>query len=249
MTAMGHHSISRPQRAATVAGVVAGHLILLLLLLTMSGPPIPLAPENRPLETFDVSLPPPPPPNPPSIPTPARRKPEPEGAAAPPARKAEATPVNRVAPVVALPPVAPIVTAQTPGAGAAPAAGAAPVDGPGSGAGGTGSGTGSGSAGSGPGGGGGAASRPSLVSRPLTQRDFSPASRRGWPAGRRVLVTFDVGIDGRASDCKVFQSIGDPDIDRETCALVTRRLRFRPARGADGRPVVARYGYAQVAQF
>jgi protein TonB len=64
-----------------------------------------------------------------------------------------------------------------------------------------------------------------------------------------VLVTFEVQINGRATDCQVFQSIGLPEIDAETCALVTRKLRFRPARDGNGRPVVSRYGYAQVALF
>jgi protein TonB len=75
------------------------------------------------------------------------------------------------------------------------------------------------------------------------------ASRRAWPSGKRVLVTFDVQLDGRASNCQVFQSVGVPSIDAETCALVVRKLRFRPARDTAGRPVVAPYAYAQVALF
>jgi len=64
-----------------------------------------------------------------------------------------------------------------------------------------------------------------------------------------VLVIFNVQLNGRATDCRVYQSIGVPSIDAETCALVTRKLRFRPARDERGRPYVERYAYAQVALF
>ena len=244
---MKRTTLSRRDRAGAIALVALVHA-------GVSGGRLAMVPSlsitdrlQQPLEIFDVALPEPPPP--PPVVIESRAAPKEEGAAAPPARKAEASPVKRVEPVVKLPPPpSPVTAAPTPGTGSAPSAGAAPVDGPGSGAGGQGSGTGSGGAGSGPGG-GGEGSRPSLASRPLTQRDFSSASRRAWPSGKRVLVTFDVQVNGRATDCKVFQSIGVPSIDAETCALVTRKLRFRPARDAAGRPVVARYGYAQVALF
>ena len=251
---MHRSSLSLRDRAGALLLVALLHVGIVAGLLALGGQlPLPAAIE-RPLEVFDVLLPPPPSPPPPRRPriAEARTAPKKEGAAAPPARKADASPIVRPEPVVVLPPRPPIVTtAPLPATGSAPIAGAAPIDGPGSGAGGQGSGSGSGSAGSGPGGGGdgGAATRPGLASRPLTARDFSSASRRSWPSGKRVLVTFEVQVNGRASDCKVFQSVGIPSIDAETCALVIRKLRFRPARDTQGRPVVARYGYAQVALF
>lgn len=250
---MHRSTLSSRDRVGAILLVALLHAGIIAGLLTLGGHvPVPAAVE-QPLEVFDVLLPPPPPPAPPPPPVvQSRAAPKKEGAAAPPARKAQASPIKRPEPVVKLPaPPPPVIAAPLPGTGSAPSAGAAPVDGPGSGAGGEGSGTGSGGSGSGPGGGGdgGAATRPSLASRPLTQRDYSSASRREWPPGKRVLVTFDVQPNGRASDCKVFQSIGIPSIDAETCVLVVRKLRFRPARDASGRPVVARYGYAQVAQF
>ena len=179
------------------------------------------------------------------------RAPEKEGAAGPPARKAEATPIVRPEPRVKLPPRPTVTAAETPGTGAAPKQGAAPVDGAGSGAGGQGSGTGSGSGGSGSGGGGsgGSAERPALLGRALTQRDYSSAARRSWPAGKRVLVSFDVQLNGRASDCRVVQSSGVPSIDDETCRLVTSKLRFRPARDRQGNAMVERYGYLQYPLF
>lgn len=232
--------------AVVHAGVIGG-------LLTMGPSGVTKDSLQESLEIFDVSLlpPPPPPPPPPSV-VESRAAPQEEGAAAPPARKAEASPVERPEPVVRLPPPpTPVTAAPDPGTGSAPSAGAAPIDGPGSGAGGEGNGAGSGSSGAGPGGGGdgGEGTRPSLASRPLTQRDYSSPSRREWPAGGRVLVTFTVEVNGRASDCRVFQSIGNPRIDAETCALVLRKLRFRPARDASGRPVQSRYAYAQSALF
>jgi protein TonB len=241
--------LNRRDRAGAVALVALVHAGVIGGLLTL-GPSVSIHDDlQRPLEVFDVVLPrmPPPP-----VVVESRKPPKDEGAAAPAGRKAQASPIKRIEPIVDLAPPPPaIIIAPTPDIGTAPSAGAAPVEGPGSGAGGQGSGTGSGSGGSGPGGGGegGKGSRPSLASRPLTQRDFSSASRRAWPAGKRVLVTFEVQINGRATDCQVFQSIGLPEIDAETCALVTRKLRFRPARDGNGRPVVSRYGYAQVALF
>lgn len=245
-------TLSYRDRARAFVLVILVHAAVIGGLLMLAPGRSPSGTLQRPLEVFDVVLPEltPPPPKPRVVESRAAQKKE--GASAPPATKAEASPVKRVEPqlVLAAPPP-PIVIAPTPSEGSAPSAGAAPVDGPASGAGGQGNGTGSGGAGSGPGGGGdgGAASRPSLSSRPLTQRDYRSENRRAWPSGQRVLVTFDVLTNGRASDCKVFQSSGVPSIDAETCALVIGKLRFRPARDEDGRPIVARYGYAQVAQF
>jgi protein TonB len=249
---MQRSSLTTKDRAGAIALVALIHAGVIAGLLTLGGAvPVPSVLEE-PLEIFDIELPKPPPPPPPPVVVETKAAPKEEGAAAPPAKKAEASPIQKPEPIVQLPPPPPpVVAAPTPGTGSAPKAGAAPVDGPGSGAGGQGSGTGSGSGGSGSGGGGdgGVATRPSLASRPLTQRDFSSASRRTWPSGGRVLVIFQVQVDGRAADCKVYQSIGNPAIDAETCALVTRKLRFRPARNASGQPVVSRYAYAQSALF
>ena len=243
---------SKKERATAVVGVVLVHAGVLAALLTLGGGPQKVIEAITPLEIFDVLPPPPPPPPPPPVVVETKAAPEEEGAAAPPAKKAEASPVVRPPPkVILVVPPPPVVAAEKPAAGSAPKAGAAPIDGPGSGAGGQGSGTGSGGSGTGPGGGGdgGASNRPSLVSRSLTQRDYSGGSRRGWPKGKRVLVTFAVELNGRASDCKVFTSSGVPAIDAETCRLVLTRLRFRPARDEAGRPVVARYAYMQYPLF
>ncbi|MCJ7420781.1 energy transducer TonB [Sphingomicrobium astaxanthinifaciens] len=79
----------------------------------------------------------------------------------------------------------------------------------------------------------------------LTQRDYPKDIRRRWPVGGAVLVAVRVQVDGRATDCRVNRSIGDPEIDALTCQLVERKVRFNPARDAAGRPYVAWYGYMQ----
>ena len=48
-----------------------------------------------------------------------------------------------------------------------------------------------------------------------------------------------------ATGCRVFESSGNPEIDRETCRLAETRLRFRPAVDEQGRPYVETYGYRQ----
>lgn len=224
------------------AGVIAG-------LLTLAPPNAVSDALQQPLQAFDVLLPPPPaPPPPPAETRPAKRE---EGAAAPPAKKAEASPIKQPDPVVRLDTPPPAVTAApTPAAGTAPNAGASPVAGPGSGAGGQGSGTGSGGTGSGPGGGGDGSggSGPSVVeSTKLTGRDYPRAVLRAWPSHGRVFVAIRVQLDGRATDCRVDRSSGNPVVDQWTCRLVEERVRFRPATDASGRPIVRWYGYIQAA--
>jgi protein TonB len=241
--------VTSKDRAGALAAVLLVHASILAALLTLGQSTNLVRSEGSPpIDLFEISPEVPPPPEPVRVET--RKSPQKEGAAALPARKAEATPVAAPKPRVDVRPKSPVVAAETPRQGAAPTQGAAPIDGPGTGAGGQGSGTGSGSGGSGTGGGGaGSAERPALVSRSLTQRDYSRESRRGWPAGKRVLVSFDVQLNGRATDCRVVQSSGVPAIDAETCRLVTSKLRFRPARDRHGSPVVERYGYLQFPLF
>jgi protein TonB len=115
--------------------------------------------------------------------------------------------------------------------------------GEGSGAGGTGAGTGSGAGGSGQG--GGIATRPSVQSGSLDQaRDFPvPPGGRQTRFGKSVTVYFTVTTDGRARDCSVARSAVDADSAARVCPLVIEKIRFNPARRADGTPVEARYGY------
>ncbi len=236
-------------KGGAMAAVLAVHGALLFALLNISGH-IDLPDPQSAIRMFDIiEVPPPPPPPPP----PAQQRVEQakpkqkEGGSAPKNIKSEATPVVAPKPVVVIPPVPQIASSETPRQGTAPTQGASDVRGPGTGAGGSGTGTGSGAGGSGPGGGGGGgiAVRAQKLSPSLTMRDYPPHLRRRFPRGAGVLVTFTVLTNGRVTNCKVFQSSGDAEVDNMTCALVTSRFVYRPALNARGEPVVSNAGYRQ----
>ncbi|WAT17477.1 hypothetical protein OZN62_11185 [Aurantiacibacter sp. MUD11] len=115
--------------------------------------------------------------------------------------------------------------------------------GEGTGAGGTGDGTGSGRRGQGQG--GAVAVGPSVRSGELNEaRDFPvPEGGRATRLGKSVTVHFTVTTDGRARDCTVASSQVDAATTARVCPLVIERIRFNPARTAEGTPVEARYGY------
>ena len=52
-------------------------------------------------------------------------------------------------------------------------------------------------------------------------------------------LRFIVGTNGRVTDCAVTRSSGNAELDTATCRLIKRRLRYRPARDAQGRPIPA----------
>jgi periplasmic protein TonB len=173
------------------------------------------------LETFDIRMPEVPPPPPP--PPPQREQEEAGSPAAP-----RASPIVAPQPEVQLPTDQTIAAASEPGTGAASTAGQ----------GGTGTGTGAGGAGMGVGAGAGAgtAGRPARLIRNLTNADYRPLTgdriRRGSAA---LALRVDQG--GRVDSCRVIRSSGDTTVDSGICPLVTQRLRFDPARDAQGRPV------------
>jgi protein TonB len=209
------------KRAIGLSVAVAINALLLALLLTLSHG-LSAPPPGRPgLTTFDVT--PPPPPSPPPDTRPA-------GAAAPPSRGAtEApSPPNPPRPLPSPTPAQPAIDAGTHSASGAGAAA-------GSGAGQGGQGSGSGSGGSGAGAGAGV-TPPVHVSGALTNADYA---RSGVPRGTNgtVFIAFRVRSDGRVDRCRVVRSSGNATIDRETCRLVERRFRFRPARDAAGRAI------------
>ena len=250
------------ERAGPLAAVVLLHLAVGYAVLNLSGARDVIA-ESGDLSIFDVIVPPPPPDEPPPPPPPpqaAEQKPKPqqaapedEGAAAPVNIRSKATPVVAPKPRIVVPAPSPVVAAVAPGTGAAATQGAGEIVGPGTGAGGMGNGTGSGGTGGGSGGGGsggagggGPPSRPQVVeATKLTSRDYPPGALRAWPRGGRVFVAVRVQLDGRATDCKINRSSGNPAIDADTCRLVMAKVRFIPARNERGRPYVDWYGYVQ----
>jgi len=237
--------LSRRDRAGPVMAVVLIHLALGAMLLGMAGNLAPAAFETA-LKTFDVreSPPPPiPPPPPKTNPKPSSAKPN---APAPPAKKAEATPIVAPKPAILLPVKPPLAAAPVPGQATAPSQGASTA-GPGTGAGGVGSGTGGGGTGAGNGGDGGdgIASRPRPRFRPLDPRGFPRALVEPLANGARVLIIFTVQVSGRISDCIVRESSRSPPLDAMMCQVAINRFRYDPARRADGTPVVAKAAYLQ----
>ncbi len=136
-----------------------------------------------------------------------------------------------------LPVPPPLPAAPIAGTGTAPNPGAATVDGPGTGRGGEGEGLGAGRSGNGTGGGGagGVAEEPEYVSGDILNSDLP----RGLDLGRTRFVAFRVliGRDGRIRECRIARSSGLSILDQATCGAAARRLRYRPARNAAGRPV------------
>lgn len=93
----------------------------------------------------------------------------------------------------------------------------------------------------------GAARGPSVRSGRIdSARDFpAPPGGRQQRAGTRVTIAFTVGVDGRARDCIIAEPGPDPATNARVCALVIERIRFNPARNAQGEAVSARYGWRQ----
>jgi protein TonB len=231
-------------KGGAIAAVIAIHAGLLFALLHLSGT-IDLTDPQATLRVFDVSAVKPPPP--PQQHQPKPKPMEKEGGSAPKNIKSEANPVVAPKPRIETAPIQPIAATETPRQGTAPTQGASNVHGPGTGAGGTGTGTGSGSGGTGPGGGGdgGIAARAQLLTPSLRSRDYPRELRERLAQGRAPFVIFTVLPNGRVSNCRTFQSSGDPALDTITCALVTNRFVYRPAYNRRGEPVSSQMAYRQ----
>lgn len=190
--------------------------------------------EATSLVTVTVYTPPPAEPSPDPIPTPD------EGAAGDAGEEAKAK-------EVAVPPKPkPKQTAAPEAASTGDAnASGAREQGEGTGAGGPGEGTGSGRGGQGAG--GIPVTKPVKIAGDINDaRDFPvPEGGRQVRRGTEVVVYMTVGVDGRASDCRVTQPSPDPEADRIVCRLAVERFRFKPAIDANGDPAPATYGWRQ----
>lgn len=175
-----------------------------------------------------------PPPKPPVADRPARKTgaPDPKGAASAPNLRSRATPVQ--APPIDPPKPAPVVAAPIASDDGDTTSGASDRVGPGTGAGGSGNGTGSGDGGDGSGGGGGGTPPVQIAGR-IRDSDY-PRQAGTLGIGGAVEVRYAIDPDGRARDCVILASSGNPTLDAATCTLIERRFRFRPSRGPDGRP-------------
>lgn len=215
--------VGRDTRAKAIAAVVAVHVALAGVILSGLNVEMVSKAVER-LKTFDIA-PPPPPPQPPPRPAPRPKQMKKEAGA--PARKAEPSPV--VAPTTPLPVRSPLPAAKVAGTGNASTSGAAA----------SGSGTGAGGAGNGLGGGGnGDFSRytPARLVRNLSHGDYRSITGGVMPAGSADAAIV-IAPDGSVSGCRLIRSSGAPDVDARLCPLIVRRLWFRPAMDANGRPI------------
>jgi protein TonB len=224
---MGHYSTAEtPDRLKAILAVAGVHVALGAVILTGLDVNIVSKAVER-LQTFDIAIPEPPPPPPPPPPQQrSSRAKEDEGAAG---KKADPTPVVAPKPKIEVPAKSPIVAAPVPGTGSAASAGAA-ASGTGTGAGGSGSGRGGGGSGDFSG------FTPAFLVRNLNRGDYRPLAAGRLPRGS-ASVSLTVDTSGAPTNCRVVRSSGDSAVDGGLCPLVTRRLRFRPARDASGKPV------------
>lgn len=60
----------------------------------------------------------------------------------------------------------------------------------------------------------------------------------------KARFRLDIAADGRVTGCTITASSGHAALDQATCALVSKRARFQPARGSEGEPVAGSYSNA-----
>ena len=226
-------------RARSLFGVVLVHAVLAYALIAGLGYRFAL-PDSDELKTFDVIAEvPPPPAEEPAQP----RVQAPEGAAAPPNRKAEPAPVVAPAPRIRIEVAQQVGAAPVAGSGADADAGAAALPGPGTGAGGAGAGLGSGNRGSGAGD-GAIATRARLLRGRIDDGDYPRTAYRARIGGT-VIARLRIAADGRVGDCTVTRSSGNAALDETTCRLIRQRFRYEPARDAAGNAVSSETGWRQ----
>lgn len=208
-------------RAKAIIAVVAVHMAIGALLLARPGLP-PADPGDRPPVLIEIEDLPPPPPQP--EPEPGRARDE-EGAAG---KKGDPTSVVAPRPRIDIPAARPLPAAPIAGTGNSSSSGAARA-GSGPGAGGTGSGL------------GGGGTPPRWVRGGLRDSDY-PRSALRQHIGGTVRIRFTVFPNGRIGNCRIIGSSGSGVLDSETCRLLTKRLRFRPATDGAGRPIESELG-------
>lgn len=72
------------------------------------------------------------------------------------------------------------------------------------------------------------------LSELITEHDYPVEAVDAEQEGR-VGIRVQVDPQGRVSSCTVASSSGSPSLDKASCALVTERARYQPARDAQGR--------------
>jgi periplasmic protein TonB len=226
-----YRSTAKEDRAKALAGVLLVDVALGAIILTGLNVRIVQHAVDQ-LKTFDIREPPPPPPQPPPPQQRSERAREEEGAAG---KKAEPSPIVAPKPKIVLPAKPPVPAAPVAGTGSATRLGASTA----------GTGTGAGGSGSGRGGGGTgdfSGFTPARLVRNLNRSDYRQLTGGRMPYGR-AMVSLQLDARGVPVECRIARSSGDSSVDAGLCPLITRRLRFRPALDADGRPIPYRLQY------
>lgn len=52
-------------------------------------------------------------------------------------------------------------------------------------------------------------------------------------------VLWTINLDGRATDCRIVVTSGEAELDKAACDAITRRARYTPALGFDGKPMIS----------
>lgn len=219
-----------------IALIVLAHLLAFYGLVRAFAPDTVAAVERSVLSTITVTITAPPPPPPAAEPKPD------EGAAGDPGKRAVPRPVTAPTPKIPVRQDRPAPRASS--TGTANSSGAQD-SGAGTGAAGSGTGTGSGRGGGGQG--GVAVTKPVKIAGEINSAADFPVPPGGRQArfGTSVTVHMTVGVDGRASGCRVVRASPDAEADAIVCRLAEQRFRFRPATDAAGNPVPAAYGWRQ----
>ncbi|MEQ1548305.1 MAG: energy transducer TonB [Chakrabartia sp.] len=68
----------------------------------------------------------------------------------------------------------------------------------------------------------------------ISDDDYPPSAQRNEESGT-TTATFTIGPDGKVASCNA--SGASSTLDAETCKLIIRRFRYKPALGADGQPM------------
>lgn len=225
---MGNYrSADNPDRAKAAAAVLVVHVALGALVLSGLTVTTVVHPADA-LKVFDIGEDVPPPP----VEQPPRADPKDAPKDQPAPENIRSRPTDVVAPrQVSLPIPLPMNAANVAGAGGDSSAGAGNRAGPGTGSGGAGSGFGGGGRG-----GSGDGFTPARLLNKIPDSDYRRISASRVPRGS-ATISLRVNPDGSASDCRIAQSSGDGIVDAILCEVATRRLRFTPARDAQGRPV------------
>jgi len=74
----------------------------------------------------------------------------------------------------------------------------------------------------------------------LSNDDYPAAALRAEEEGT-TQVRLTIGPDGRVANCQISRSSGSNALDRATCRILQRRMKFHPALNRKGRPATGRF--------